>query len=186
MARPFWGTAYGVMVGSSGQFKAIGHSARILQRPTMCSRLRILAAGLLLLGTAACVGDRHSDGHVRQLSFSSAKDTVVLENRDDHVVAELTDLLEWRGDLVIVDAKENNIKAYDASSGGLVSVLGRRGTGPGEFVSLVGAVVTPDGELAVLDALLHRVTVFGGDGEVPQFLVRSRRVRDGDRRSRGR
>lgn len=52
-----------------------------------------------------------------------------------------------------------NVKVFDDN--GLVAQLGRRGSGPGEFIGISAIDVEDDGTLHVFDAILGRQTTFG-------------------------
>lgn len=53
--------------------------------------------------------------------------------------------------------------------------LGRKGKGPGEFINPTQLIAGPDSTIAVWDRTLHRLTVFGRDGEVRRMAT----VREG-------
>lgn len=93
--------------------------------------------------------------------------TVELQQTDEHVVASIADVLSWGNEVVVVDRLECNVKLFDPVSGRLTQVLGRRGSGPGEFLAPRGAAVLSDGRLAVYDALLQRVSLLDRTGDQP-------------------
>ena len=55
-------------------------------------------------------------------------------------------------------------KVYDVQTGGVLRVIGRKGSGPGEFLYPTGAAVLQNGMLAVRDPQLQRVTLFDRAG----------------------
>lgn len=67
------------------------------------------------------------------------------------------------GRLAVADGGFLTVRVYDGDGGHLHS-MGRRGAGPGEFSSLLGVWVTPDGELAAWDPRLRRVVRFSQAG----------------------
>ncbi len=67
------------------------------------------------------------------------------------------------GRLFVADADLVSIREFD-SEGRFVREIGRQGEGPGEFRSIAGVSVLPDGRLAAWDRRNRRVTVYGTDG----------------------
>lgn len=71
-----------------------------------------------------------------------------------------------RGDTAcVVESYEFRIHCV-ARSGRVVGVFGREGEGPGEFSSLVMVARGPDGDVALVDMVLSRLTLFRLDGAV--------------------
>ena len=68
------------------------------------------------------------------------------------------------GRLAVADAGFPVIRVYDGRGHHLHS-MGRSGAGPGEFLSLLGIWLTPDGDLAAWDPELRRVVRFDQAGE---------------------
>ena len=68
-----------------------------------------------------------------------------------------------RGSLYILDRVEAQVVVLD-SLGTLLTALGRRGEGPGEFAIASDFVVWPDGRLAVVDVGHNVLHLFGADG----------------------
>ncbi len=76
--------------------------------------------------------------------------------------AEVLDVQRLRdGRWLVTD--RTALKVYGAS-GGLERVVGRVGSGPGEFRHVLAACVLPDGRWQVLDRQLRRVVRFAPDG----------------------
>ena len=67
------------------------------------------------------------------------------------------------GTLFVADADLVSIREFD-SDGLFVREIGRQGEGPGEYRSIAGVSVLPDGRLAAWDRGNRRVTVYGTDG----------------------
>lgn len=118
-----------------------------------------MAAGIALLSACASPDDGPS-GDRRLVRIAQLE----LQQGNGHVVASVAAVLTWRDALVVVDRLESNIKVFDPTTGVLRQVIGRAGQGPGEFLAPDAAVALADGRLAVHDALLQRVSVFGPDG----------------------
>lgn len=74
-----------------------------------------------------------------------------------------------RGEIVIGDRSDKDIKIY-SPSGGRLRTVGSAGQGPGEFLSVMGAQAFGD-SLAAYDFLLRRLTVFSSDGEAVRALT---------------
>ena len=68
------------------------------------------------------------------------------------------------GALYVSDSDLLSIREFD-SEGRFVREIGRPGEGPGEFRSIAGVSVLPDGRLAAWDRGNRRVTVYGVDGD---------------------
>lgn len=64
-----------------------------------------------------------------------------------------------------VDSQEHKVRVLDLGTGKLLSEIGKRGEGPGEFNLPRDAVVGKDGQLYVVDAGNFRVQVFDRDGK---------------------
>lgn len=126
------------------------------------SRLRMRIPILLASLGLACSGA--PEHRTTTQSIFEGAESVVLEQRDDHVIADVSQTLLWRGNLVVVDGREANVKVYDLASGDLLSVIGGLGGGPGEFVRPQSAAVLPDDRLAVLDLASARLSFFRPDG----------------------
>lgn len=86
--------------------------------------------------------------------------------RDEYMLGAISDLsIDGRGAMYVVDRSVPAIRMYDRS-GRFVRNVGRRGQGPGEFLSPVAAELTKDGRLLVWDVGNSRVNVYGQDGSV--------------------
>ena len=64
-----------------------------------------------------------------------------------------------RGHIAVSDISEANVKIY-GDGGRLVAVLGRKGSGPGEFQEPIRLDFDASGRLLVLDNVLRRLTIF--------------------------
>jgi DNA-binding beta-propeller fold protein YncE len=68
------------------------------------------------------------------------------------------------GNVFVADTGNSRIVKFDAS-GREVAVIGRKGSGPGEFESAWLPAVDGKGQLYVLDPRRGRVSIFGNDGK---------------------
>ena len=93
-------------------------------------------------------------------------DSMVLEQRPDAPIVRVSGLAR-RGDglLALADVSEGNVKLF-APDGRLRRIVGRKGQGPGEFVSPRHPAFGPDGRLMVVDAQLGRLSLFSADGDL--------------------
>ena len=73
------------------------------------------------------------------------------------------------GTVYVDDAHESSIREFGAD-GKFVRWIGREGEGPGEFRSIAGVSILPDGRLAAWDRGNRRITVFGTDGEYEEAI----------------
>ncbi|HEX6570603.1 MAG TPA: 6-bladed beta-propeller [Steroidobacteraceae bacterium] len=77
--------------------------------------------------------------------------------------------------LYVGDSKAHVVHVFD-EQGAKVATLGSLGGGPGQFNSPTHLALTPQGDLAVTDALNYRVQVFDADG---QYRSQTGKVGDG-------
>ncbi len=66
-------------------------------------------------------------------------------------------------DLLLVDEPEAQVRLY-GQDGSLLTVIGRRGEGPGEFRTPVSVSRAMDGRIVVTDPSLSRITFFSPEG----------------------
>ncbi len=91
-------------------------------------------------------------------------DSLTLEQPPDQPLVRISGLdVNSEGTIAIADASEGNVKLY-ARDGHLVSVIGRKGEGPGEFSQPRFPRFTKEDQLIVGDAQLGRVTWFDKEG----------------------
>jgi hypothetical protein len=74
------------------------------------------------------------------------------------------------GRLLVANAGTLEMRIFD-STGALLQTIGRRGSGPGEFQSLLWAAVGPGDSLWAYDFQLQRVTIFDAAGRVGRSFV---------------
>ena len=67
------------------------------------------------------------------------------------------------GELIVVDQPEAQVRLY-SEDGSLRTVIGRRGEGPGEFLTPMSASRAMDGRIVVTDARLSRMSFFSPEG----------------------
>ena len=80
-------------------------------------------------------------------------------------------LVDRRAQVWVLDSKVQEIRIFD-SAGGFVRTVGRRGSGPGEFVGATGMAQGADGTIWVADPNSMRITGFDEDGRfVAQALA---------------
>ena len=73
------------------------------------------------------------------------------------------------GAVYVDDAHELSIREFGAD-GKFARWIGREGEGPGEFRSIAGVSILPDGRLAAWDRGNRRITVFGTNGEYEEAI----------------
>lgn len=120
------------------------------------SRLSSTAALLLFLAPYGCgaAGDHQTvvmESRTLSELFGTGRQ-LVLEENDSVVLARIADVaLASDGTIMVADMLEGNVKAYDRT-GALLSVVGRKGDGPGELRQPYGISLGPHGQIAVADA----------------------------------
>ncbi len=92
--------------------------------------------------------------------------TIELDEPDDSPIVQVTGLSASRsGWVLIADRREHNVKIFDRD-GRSLGMVGRRGSGPGEFRQVKGATWLQDSLIATVDDGLKRVQVFSVQGEL--------------------
>lgn len=142
-------------------------------RPRSLASLNVLALLLLLaMGAAAWIG---LGGRRAPATFSAAVAPtdlagflawgVPVELEENDRVINVTPRVtpDPRGGFLVADAREAQVRRY-AADGGLERVIGRRGSGPGEFRQLAAVHRLPDGRIAAAE-MGGRVSVFDEEGE---------------------
>lgn len=98
-------------------------------------------------------------------------DSIVLEQRPDAPIVRVSGLARRNdGVLALADVSEGNVKLF-TPDGRLRRIVGRKGRGPGEFVSPRHPAFMPDGRLLVVDGQLGRLTRFSADGELEHTVA---------------
>ena len=120
------------------------------------SRLSSTAALLLFVALFGCgdAGDQQivvTESRTLSELFGTGRQ-LVLEENDSVLLARIADIaLASDGRIIVADMLEGNVKAYD-STGALLSIVGRKGDGPGELRQPYGISLGPHGQIAVADA----------------------------------
>jgi hypothetical protein len=152
-----------------------GHpSVRSLRRSPAAVKL-CFATILLLAGALNCQTPASNGSQAMQLQSESTPKVATLNEvfnlersltlRDGGRVTTVLPILTLvrDGSFLVADPREFQIRRYD-SLGNLLSFFGRRGTGPGEFSRLIGAVQLADGEIVAAEAT-GRLAWFNASGE---------------------
>lgn len=79
--------------------------------------------------------------------------------------------------IYVADEGSMSIKVFN-QTGKFIKTIGRRGRGPGEFLSLRALNINSDGELLVVNGLGFRVTKFNLEGEVLDTYSMSKKTQD--------
>jgi hypothetical protein len=98
-------------------------------------------------------------------------DSIVLEQRPDAPIVRVSGLARREdGILALADVSEGNVKLF-GPDGRLRRIIGRKGRGPGEFISPRHPAFARDGRLLVVDGQLGRLSRFTPDGELEQTVA---------------
>lgn len=88
-----------------------------------------------------------------------------VNGRPEYALGEILFLAGTRaGDVFSFDAQDTQIRHYDAR-GNFIGLIGRRGSGPGEYQRISGMAIIGDSLLVVCDPSNGRLLLFGVDGK---------------------
>ena len=130
------------------------------------------AAALLSATALAAPGPRSQQPAVIPTASHQPCDTLVEDLRigslggaDEYTFSEINSIAVGEsGAIYVGDTHPASIRLF-SPDGGFVRRIGREGEGPGEFRSLAGISVLPDGRLAAWDRRNRRITAYQADGE---------------------
>jgi hypothetical protein len=140
--------------------------------------MRIL---LVILVAVSCTAGRGDDGPAERAGTAPADlpgflsefrlvDSIELEQRPELPIVRVSGLaLSPDRRLALGDASEGNVKRFDVR-GRLLAVLGRSGSGPGEFQQPRFPRFDGDGRLFVGDGQLNRITEFDPGGTLVRTI----------------
>lgn len=106
--------------------------------------------------------DRLASSPAQPDTLPIALPPVDLHASDSVFVSEPSALTVFRDHYLVADAGSSSILVF-RRDGGLERRVGRRGKGPGEFIAPAAMIQADDSTLAVVDAALQRITLFGPD-----------------------
>ncbi len=144
-----------------------------------------LMRGIQIFCVAAalsCSMGRDDDGRTKEAGSSPPEipgflsafhliDSIELEQRPDLPIVRVSGLaLSHDRRLALADASESNVKLFDLR-GRLLAVLGRNGSGPGEFRQPRFPRFDGAGRLLVADGQLNRITVFDANGKLSSTIA---------------
>ncbi len=96
--------------------------------------------------------------------------TLTLEENEEVVTVSPKITTDGTGQLLVADPQEAQVRIYDGD-GSLESILGRRGSGPGEFRMPLSARRATDGRVLVADAMLARVMLFALEADSTSTVI---------------
>jgi hypothetical protein len=98
-------------------------------------------------------------------------DSIVLEQGPDAPIVRVSGLARRDdGVLALADVSEGNVKLFEPD-GRLRRIIGRKGRGPGEFISPRHPAFAPDGRLLVVDGQLGRLSRFTPVGDLEETVA---------------
>jgi hypothetical protein len=138
----------------------------------------LLGAGIVLAGCADPPRPEASNEALVEVErvepFSAGfelVDSIVLEQRPDAPIVRVSGLARREdGMLALADVSEGNVKLF-MPDGRLTRIIGRKGRGPGEFISPRHPAFAPDGRLLVVDGQLGRLSRFTPDGDLEETVA---------------
>lgn len=140
--------------------------------PSRVSRNLLALLIVLVVGAAAWVGlgvarapasSSSAAAPTDLAAFLAWGDPVELEENDRVINVTPRVTPDPRGGFLVADARESQVRRY-ASDGGLERVIGRKGSGPGEFRQLSSVHRLPDGRIVAAE-MGGRVSVFDPEGQ---------------------
>jgi hypothetical protein len=126
-------------------------------------------AAAALLATFACAGAPPGEGGSDGLPAGATRLTEdlrigVTEGADEYLFGRIGYIVQHTdGTIFIADTQVPIIRRYDAQ-GVFMHTVGGEGEGPGEYRDIQGMKLAPDGNLAIWDVQIRRITVFRPDG----------------------
>lgn len=136
-------------------------------RPHVCTVIT-----LLLVWCAACRDNQTQnkgliDDRAKAATFDSVfavADSVLLQQPDSAPIVRISGIdVDDQGRILIGDVSEGNVKLF-APDGRLIRIIGRKGSGPGEFTAPRYPRFGPGGMIYVADAQNPRIQVFDTSG----------------------
>lgn len=101
----------------------------------------------------------------RTLENVTIKYGITLGLSDDYFLGEIADIdTDSQGKIYVADEGSMSIKVFN-KNGELIKTIGRRGRGPGEFLS-INEFYVGDGSIVIADVQNFRVSVFNLDGKL--------------------
>lgn len=127
-----------------------------------------LVAAVLLLGACAAPGiEERSSGEPPWGEVTLVEELRIgqYEGADEYMFGSISHVIQHPdGAIFIADPRVPIIRRYDAE-GLYMHDLGGEGQGPGEYTVIMGMKLTPEGNIAVWDPRVRRVSVLTPDGE---------------------
>ena len=101
----------------------------------------------------------------RDTNYIQYSRCIALETTEESLIAKISCIQVYKGDFYIYDDKINRVLRFD-EDGSFVCRYGRRGGGPGEYVSISGFYVDPyREEVALFDHMAGKVHRYTLDGQ---------------------
>ena len=145
-----------VMLGGCGEVSAEGGAAGAAGLATIFDSTA--APDSIIARTAGMVSPAQVRRLVDEMRIAPSAD-------DTSLFGEVSEIEVGRdGRIYAFDYTAHTLFLFD-STGSLARRIGRKGSGPGEFLGGHGMVVLPDGRLALWDAGNARIAFFTADGE---------------------
>jgi len=103
-------------------------------------------------------------GEIESLvEIAEINELIFLEAKSESIIAEISQLRYWDGHWVVLDSIQGIVFQFD-NVGNFVRRIGKKGEGPGEFLSPGSVEICFDGNLAIWDMMRDSVSVFNRNG----------------------
>jgi hypothetical protein len=134
------------------------------------SNLKYMLLILAILTVQSCISDKTNSEEVEAAEVEINEILRIsndnIQGRSDLILgAPYRTLTDHEKNIYTLDSQQNKIFKFD-STGQFINTFGQRGSGPGEFQSISGMLLTDAHQLMVLDFPSQQYTVFNADGSV--------------------
>lgn len=133
--------------------------------------------GFFLILFVFKVANLHSQSKIKIKSVEIKEDRILGQSNDYYFGRVMDVDTDSKGNMYVADGGSMTIKVLDKSDS-LLREIGRRGRGPGEFLSFQEFYVNNQDELLIADLFNFRITKMSRNGEVMDTYLMSKETQD--------